>query len=66
MFYVADHDGHADAPKVGHVYVSVGSLTSEIDKLPVAHVSYEESVSWIAGSHDLPKFRGKTDQRMPR
>src|ERR1700720_3300793 len=27
MFYVADEEGHTDAAKVGHVYVSVGSLT---------------------------------------
>jgi hypothetical protein len=65
MFYVADLDGHPDAPKVGHVYVSFGSLTSAIDDRPSAHVSYEERVSWIEGSNQLPKFRGKTDEQMP-
>jgi hypothetical protein len=41
------------------MYVSVGSLTSPIDKMPTAHVSYEEHVAWIEGGHALPKYRGK-------
>ena len=63
MFYVADGEGHPDAPKVGYVYVSVGSLTSDIRDTPVAHVSYEERVAWHQESDVLPKFRGKTDER---
>lgn len=64
MFYVADRPGQAEAPKLNHVYVSVGSLTTPIGDRPVAHVSYEEHVSWIEGGDALPKFRGKTSERM--
>jgi hypothetical protein len=64
MFYVADQAGHPDAPKLNHIYVSTGSLTSPIRDRPVAHVSYEEHVSWIEGAGALPKFRGKTDERL--
>ena len=64
MFYVADQPGHPDAPSLDHVYVSLGSLTSIVDDLPTAHVSYEEHVSWSEGCDALPKFRAKTDVRM--
>lgn len=62
MFYIADHPGHPDEPTVGHVYVSLGSLTSAIQDRPVAHVSWEERVGWIEGADTLPKFRGKTEE----
>ncbi|HEY1447276.1 MAG TPA: GFA family protein [Caulobacteraceae bacterium] len=64
MFYVADQAGHPEAPTLNHVYVSVGSLTSPIEGRPAAHVSWEEHVGWIEGVDDLPKFRGKTEERM--
>jgi hypothetical protein len=64
MFYVADQAGHPDAPRLNHVYVSVGSLTSEIAESPIAHVSYDEHVGWIEGAESLPKFRGKTSTRL--
>jgi len=61
IFYQADRPGHPEAPKLDRMYVSVGSLTSPIDKMPTAHVSYEEHVAWIEGSHALPKYRGKSE-----
>ncbi len=64
MFYVADSPGHKEAPKLGHIYVSLGSLTSEIGARPVAHVSFEEHLSWIEGSEALPKYRGKSQDRI--
>jgi hypothetical protein len=64
MFYVADREGHHDAPKLNHVYVSLGSLTNAVDGRPVAHVSYEEHVGWMEGSERLPKFRGKIGERI--
>jgi hypothetical protein len=64
MFYVADQPGHPEAPKLDHVYVSVGSLTDPIAARPAAHVSYEEHVAWIEGAEALPKYRGKTDARL--
>ncbi len=60
MFYIADGPGHPEAPKLGHIYVSAGSLTSELDEQAVAHVSYEEHVSWIEGLDALPKLHGKS------
>jgi len=63
MFYVADLAGHHEAPKLDHVYVSAGCLAA-VDDNPVAHVSYEEHVSWIEGSDALPKFRAKTDDQL--
>jgi len=53
-----------DTPKLDHVYVSVGCLTTVVDDRPVAHVSYEEHVEWIEGSDALPKFRSKTDEQI--
>ena len=64
MFYVVDQDGHPDMPKRDHVYVSVGNLTDDIDDRPTAHVSYEERVAWYEPGDALPKFRGKTDERI--
>ena len=64
MFYVADSEGHPEAPRLDHVYVSVGSLTGAIADEPVAHVSYEEKVSWHHVNDALPKFRGKTEERI--
>ncbi len=64
MFYVADQAGHPQAPMLGHIYVSAGSLTSTIDDRPTAHVSYEEHVSWIDGGDALPKFEAKSDLRL--
>jgi hypothetical protein len=64
MFYIADSAGQPQAPKLEHIYVSLGSLTDPIDAKPVAHVSYEERVSWIGASEALPKYRAKTDERV--
>ncbi len=64
MFYVADVPGHPEAPRLDHVYVSLGSITSPIADWPVAHVSYEEHLGWIEGSEALPKHRGKTDEQI--
>ena len=64
MFYIADEAGHPEAPRLGHVYVSAGSLTSPIADRPDAHVSWEEHVPWIEGAEALPKFAGKTETRL--
>jgi hypothetical protein len=64
MLYRADQAGHPDAPRLDHVYISVGSLTDTADKLPTAHVSYEERVGWIEHHDTLPKHRGKTEDLM--
>lgn len=64
MFYVADGEGHPEAPQLGHVYLSLGNLTGPVDQAPSAHVSYEERVSWIEHFDALPKFRGKGEEPM--
>jgi hypothetical protein len=66
MFYVADQGGHPEAPKLGHVYVSVGSLTSPVEDRPAAHVSWEEHVAWVEGAEALPRFAAKTDVRLDK
>lgn len=43
------------------IYATVGNL-DEVDRLPDSHVSFEESPAWLAGSHELPRFKGKTDE----
>jgi hypothetical protein len=64
MFYIADQPGHPEAPRLDHVYVSVGSLTDPIAERPSAHVSYEEHVAWIEGAEALPRYRGKTEVKL--
>jgi hypothetical protein len=64
MFYIADQEGQADAPAVGDVYVSLGSLTGPVPGLPTAHVSYEEHVPWIEGAHALRRQRGKAGREV--
>jgi hypothetical protein len=65
MFYVADAEGHPESPTVGHIYVSVACLTSEFEERPSGHVSWEERVAWNEASPDLPRFRSKTNERIP-
>lgn len=64
MLYVADLPGHPDAPQLGHIYVSAGSLDDDTRIQPSAHVSYEERVRWIEGADALPRHYGKTPERM--
>ncbi|HEV2364366.1 MAG TPA: GFA family protein [Caulobacteraceae bacterium] len=64
MLYVADLPGQPDGPTVGDVYVSVGSLDGAADLRPTAHVSFEEHAPWIEGAERLPRYRGKTEERM--
>jgi hypothetical protein len=64
MFYVADQSGHPEDPLLGHVYVSAGALDEQADLRPEAHVSWEEHLAWIEGAEMLPRFRGKTAEKM--
>jgi hypothetical protein len=64
MFYIADREGHPDKPNLDHVYISVGSITTDIGDVPVAHVSYEERVGWHEPNDALPRYRGKTGTRI--
>lgn len=40
------------------VYVPIGNLKGEIDRLPQAHTSFENHVPWITVNDDLPKIDG--------
>lgn len=46
------------------VYVTVASLTSDLDRPLEGHVSFEEKAAWLDLSPDLPRYRGKTDELM--
>jgi hypothetical protein len=57
MIYESD-----DTPE--KIYITVANLSGPMDREPEGHVSYEESVPWIHGAEHLPRYRGKTDQRI--
>lgn len=46
------------------IYITVANLDAPLDREPDAHVSFEESPSWMHRSDDLPKFKGKTEERV--
>ena len=64
MLYRAIGEGHAEAPKLDRMYVTVASLTEPLDREPSVHVSYEERAPWHEVGDGLPKHRGKTDELM--
>jgi hypothetical protein len=64
LFYVADEEGHPEAPKVDRMYVTAGCLDGPLDRAVQAHVSYEERVPWYTCGDALPKYRGKVVERM--
>ncbi len=61
LFYVADGP-HPESPKTDSVYVTLGSLDDSLDRLPDAHVSYEERVAWFTPGDHLPLNRSKTEE----
>jgi hypothetical protein len=63
MFYRAIGEGHPEKPKVDRAYVTVASLDG-LDRRPGAHVSFEERVEWLDVADDLPKMRGKSNERI--
>jgi hypothetical protein len=64
MLYRVVEEGHHESPRMGTMYVAAGSLVDPLDREPRAHVSYEERVDWMRFDDHLPKFRGKTTERM--
>jgi hypothetical protein len=42
-------------------WVALGSLTTEPDRPPDRHYSFEERVAWFPFRDELPKLRGKSD-----
>ncbi len=60
LFYVADGP-HPEGPKTDRIYLTVGSLDDGLDRVPSAHVSYEERVAWFTPGDHLPLHRGKTE-----
>ena len=64
MLYRADKEGHPESPHLDRMYVTVANLVDPMDRTPTAHVSYEERVGWLDFADDVPKHRGKTDERI--
>lgn len=52
----------ADMP--GWTYLPVAVFDQPLDTTPDSHVSWEEHVPWIDDLDRLPRYRGKTDERM--
>ena len=65
LLYVADAEGHPEAPKTDRVYVTVASLRDPMDRAPSAHVSWEERVPWVELGDHLPRHVGKTAEATP-
>jgi hypothetical protein len=63
MLYRAIADGHPEKPQVDRMYVTAASLDG-LDRKPGAHVSFEEHVEWLDVRDELPKHRGKTNERI--
>ena len=45
------------------VYVTAANLET-LDQPPDCHVSFEEAVAWLHHDQTLPRYRGKTTERM--
>lgn len=63
MLYRAIAEGHPEKPQVDRMYVTAASL-DRLDRAPGEHVSFEEHVAWLDVGDDLPKKRGKTNERI--
>ncbi len=48
----------------GKMYVPVAVLTDPLDKVPEGHVSFEEQVGWFSFDDGLPRYRGKSEERL--
>jgi len=46
------------------IYATVANLDGPLDRSPDSHVSFEEHPRWMQGSDSLPKYRGKTEERI--
>lgn len=53
------HDG---APE--KTYVTVASLRGSLDRQADAHVSFEERVHWLEVNDELPRYRGKGEEKI--
>jgi hypothetical protein len=54
---------HASSPD--KIYMTVANLSGALDRLPEAHVSYEEHVPWLKIADGLSKFREKSNELIP-
>lgn len=46
------------------IYVTVANLDGPLDREPDCHVSFEEQPSWMQNSERLPRYLGKTEERI--
>ncbi len=63
MLYRADREGHPESPSLDRMYISAGCL-DRLDRSPESHVSFEEHSILLDGFGEIPRFRGKTDERI--
>ncbi len=45
-------------------YVPLAVLSEPLDQPPMSHVSFDERVSWLDITDELPRYRGKSDERL--
>ncbi len=46
------------------VWITVASLTGQLDRKPENHVSFEEHVNWFTINDNLPRYREKSDEQI--
>lgn len=47
------------------IYFTVSNIEGSLDRQPDSHVSYEEHVTWFKVKDELPKFKEKSNERLP-
>lgn len=52
------------ADSAGIIYVPAAVLLDGLDQAPTKHLSFEEHVPWLELADGLPRYRGKTDERL--
>jgi hypothetical protein len=48
----------------GRIYLTLANLEGALPGRPEAHVSFEEHVEWLDLGFALPRYRGKSDERI--
>ncbi|MEK7690000.1 MAG: GFA family protein [Bdellovibrionota bacterium] len=53
-----------DSDPAEKIYMTVANLLGPLDREPDSHVSFEEHASWADVGDHLPRYRGKSDERI--
>ena len=46
------------------IYFTVANIRGDLDKKPDAHVSFEEQAHWLSVKDELPKYKGKSTEKI--